>query len=315
MTVGSLLIERQVLLANRLDVNLRDNHHINRLHRFGRFEVEGFGAWLRIAIGASVLVPTGSVVTSQRGARLWAAAVRRYLDIDEDIEGLHHIDRSTRYLVVPLHEGFSDVLMLGHLGLDLRFVVRDELLDWPWLGRAIRGSGQIVIRPEATRAGFRELVEAVEESLGKGESPVVFPQGSILGIEAAFQSGAFRLADRFGVQVLPVVITGTHRVWEHPYTDRLRFGQRVSMRVLPPLQAGEAESRMRDLERRMKQIALSPDTAGPRRFDPEHDGYWDDYRYSIDPDFTDVASKVARHRARALATSHPWVGKPRSTPR
>jgi 1-acyl-sn-glycerol-3-phosphate acyltransferase len=47
----------------------------------------------------------------------------------------------------------------------------------------------------------------------------------------------------------------------------------------------------------MKQMALSGSVASPRRFDPERDGFWDGYRYEIDPRFPKVLHVVERHRA------------------
>jgi 1-acyl-sn-glycerol-3-phosphate acyltransferase len=47
------------------------------------------------------------------------------------------------------------------------------------------------------------------------------------------------------------------------------------------------------LKRRMKQLALE---ANPRRYSPQRDGFWDDYRLDIDPDFEDVWTEVQAHR-------------------
>ena len=153
------------------------------------------------------------------------------------------------------------------------------------------------MKPEGLVGGYRQLLAEAEATFARGQSLVMFPQGSILGIEASCRNGPFRIADRLGKRVLPIVITGTHRVWEHPYTDRLRFGQPVSMRVLDPLPVGDAVAGMLEIERNMKRIALSSEMAPARRFDPERDGYWDDYSYDIDPDFPEVAELVARHRS------------------
>ena len=215
----------------------------------------------------------------------------------ERIQGLENVDPNDQYVIAPLHEGFADALLLAHLPLDLRFVVRDELFEWKWLGKGLRVTDQIMVKPESRVDGYRQLLADAESTFALGQSLVMFPQGSILGIESAFRRGPFRIADRLSRPVLPVVITGTNRVWEHPYTDRLRFGQTVSMRVLEPLPVGDAVKGMREVERMMKQMALSPKMASPRRFDPKRDGYWDDYSYEIDPDFPEVAELVARHRS------------------
>jgi len=280
------------------ELHTRDCQQRMRHYRIGRFEVERRDL-VRTAVAVSTLVPTSTFLRSQRDARKWASAARRQLGMVENITGLDVVDPEERYVVTPLHEGFADVLLLTHLPLDLRFVVRGELFDWTWLGRALKVTDQIMVRPEDYATGYRQLLADAEVTFDRGQSLVAFPQGSILGIEAAFRRGPFRIADRLGKRVLPVIITGTHRVWEHPYTDRLRFGQPVSMKVLDPLPLGGAVASMREVERTMKRIALSPEMAPARRFNPERDGYWDDYAYEIDPEFTEVARLVARHRSTA----------------
>jgi 1-acyl-sn-glycerol-3-phosphate acyltransferase len=121
------------------------------------------------------------------------------------------------------------------LPLRLRFAVRDELFEWVALGRYLKATDQIRVDDPTTRSSLRDMYRQIETSLGSGDSLVVFAQGSILGVEVAFQQGAFRIARRFGIPILPVVVTGSHRVWEHPYTPTVRLDQRISVRVLPAL--------------------------------------------------------------------------------
>lgn len=199
-------------------------------------------------------------------------------------------------MLLPLHEGFADPLALLRLGLDLRFVARDELLEWPTLGRYLKYSSQIVVREDSPRTAYRRLLAEGRQSLDAGEAVVVFPQGSILGIEVAFWKGAFRLAERLDAHVLPVAVTGTHRVWEFPYSPTVRFNQTVSVRVLPAVPPHEVLGRAQAIEQNLKDVALSPDTAAPRRFRPEVDGFWDGYRYEIDPRFEELRSVIATRR-------------------
>lgn len=235
--------------------------------------------------------------------RWWAASLRRYLRVNLDLAGLEHLDRHETYVVTSLHEGFADTLALLHLPLKLRFVVRDELVTWRLLGPYLRDTGQVVIYPERGMTGYRQLLRAARAVFASGESLVIFPQGTILGIETQFREGAFALARALQRLILPVVLTGSHRVWEYPYTPRLRYGQRVNLRVLPPIPAerccacsvGDLRD---DLQQRIKDVALSGNLDPPRRFIPARDGYWDGYAYQIDPRFAELAADVARHRRR-----------------
>lgn len=276
-----------------------------------RFEPEHRSQALRIAIGSRLLFGAGSTVfwllarvgtrnVVHAAERAWARTVAGLLRLHLDITGVENIDPRRRYVVVALHEGFADAVALLRLPLRLRFAVRDELFEWVALGRYLKATDQIRVEDPTNRSSLREMYRQIETSLGSGDSLVVFAQGSILGVEVAFQQGAFRIARRFGIPILPVVVTGSHRVWEHPYTPTVRLDQRISVRVLPPLPpSGLDDETFRNLERRMKDLALDPSTAAARRFDPDRDGWWDGYRYEIDPDFPDLKNRLARRRARS----------------
>lgn len=227
--------------------------------------------------------------------RFWARLAVRLLGIDLHISGLEHIDPDLTYVVTPLHEGFADGPALLHLPLDLRFVARGELAEWKVLGTYLRASDQIIVDPESPVAGYRRLLRAAPNVFAEHESLVVFPQGTILGIESAFSDGAFRLAEKSGRPVLPVALAGAHRVWEHPFSPLVRFGMPIRMVVLPPIEPEVAALAIPELQARMKRIALEGDPSA-RRFVPERDGWWDGYRYEIDPEFPELAARVARHR-------------------
>ena len=66
--------------------------------------------------------------------------------------------------------------------------------------------------------------------------------------------------------------------------------------VKEPAAATDTEASMAGLQVRMKQQALASGP-GPRRFVPERDGWWDEYRYEIGPAFTDLLQQVESHRA------------------
>ena len=275
--------------------------------KLGRLEAHGLTNSLRLMIGATTLIGLPGFIFAAVGRvlprsvlngmmRLWARVTIRFLVLDIEVDGAEYIDDSNQYMVVALHEGFADPLALSLLGLDLRFVVRDELFSWRLLGPALRATGQIEVSPEARLLGLRSMLEDCNEAVRSGESLMIFPQGTVLGLETAFQPGAFHLADRLGISVLPVVLTGASQVWAHPFDNEVRFGQRISMQVLPPLPAGRAVELMRELESEMKQLALGPEMVPARRFVPERDGFWDGYSYEIDPAFPDVHSQVEEHR-------------------
>lgn len=228
---------------------------------------------------------------------LWARCVIRALRIRLDISGVEHIEPNTQYLVMPLHEGFMDVPTLLHLPLDLRFTVRQELFSEPALSSYLRATRQISVPENPSVRDLRAMYHQVSEAIDDGASVVVFPQGSILGIEVAFQQGAARLARHFGLPILPVAIAGTHRVWEFPYSQTARLDQEVTMTVFKPIDSADlTEARFRAIEQEVKTSALNS-SPRERRFVPERDGWWDEYVFEIDTDFPELLARVEARRS------------------
>ena len=262
----------------------------------------GIGLWLGAPLLAlRLLGRAGRRPELHRVARWWARGVARHLAIQLDLAGLDLIDPTESYVVTPLHEGFADALGLLHLPLNLRFAARDELFGWRLFGGLLRDTEQLLLCPELGMLSYLQLRRQAPAVLDGGESLVIFPQGSILGIEIDFKAGPFALAASLGRPILPVALTGSHRVWEHPYSPRLRYGQRLSLAVLPPVMPDELRARgvegaRVEVQRRLKARALDGRMAPPRRFVPERDGYWDGYAYEIDPAFPSLLDEIARHR-------------------
>lgn len=237
-----------------------------------------------------------------RSARQRAAARRilSHLRVRCHFEGLEHLP-ARPHLIVALHEGIADALCLSQLPIAARFVARQEVFEWPMIGPAMTRMGHISIEPELAGSACLRLVSQVKAARAAGEHILFFPQGTVLGIEVAFRSGPFRIARALGMPLLPVVVTGSHAVWEHPFSPRLRYGVSASVCVMPPVGADQiaaiAPETLRILvQARMKRCALDGMRPAPRRYDPERDGYWDGFSFDIDPAFSDLHDRVQRHR-------------------
>lgn len=226
--------------------------------------------------------------------RAFARRLFTRLDVALDVVGLEHIDPMQNYLVVATHESLLDPIALQHLPLDLKFVARSDLLSEPLIGRYLQASKQPIVNPEQGWRGIRDLISAAPGLAERHENLVIFPQGSILGIELQFRDGLHWLAERLGWSVLPVVITGSHRVWEYPFGPTVRFGKRISLRILQPVSCHDLD--VAALEDTMRAQALSATVAPARRFNPDRDGWWDGFAYEVNPQFVDLARRVASRR-------------------
>jgi 1-acyl-sn-glycerol-3-phosphate acyltransferase len=277
----------------------------------GTARVGNLESWLRLTAASTFLFgPLRWMILAagrlsrrrllHRLERIWASIMIRALGVQVTVTGLDRFDPGQEYVVVPLHEGLVDPLVITRIPLDLSFAARDELFGWRFLGSYLSASGQTSVSTRSGPAGFRALLRGAQAAFDRNESFVIFPQGSILGIEAAFYPGPFRVAEKLSRPVLPVVISGTHRVWEYPYRPIVRRRQRVRVEILDPIPATLSVEQMRSTERDMKRIALAQ-APFPRRYEPDRDGWWDGYPFQIDGDFAHLADRVHDHRAGTAA--------------
>jgi len=269
----------------------------------GRILARGAALALRLAgFGLASLASFLPPRLYRRAERTSMRIAWRFLGMDDGVVTPAIAPRP--YVVMPLHESLVDPLLLSRLPLPLTFLARDELFEWPHIGELLRVGRHFTVPNELSPAALRSLLRDARARLDTGDSLVVFPQGSVLGIEVAFQRGAFWLARELGIPILPVVITGTHRVWEHPFSPRLRRGQPVTMQVLAPIPAQEAYEDRHQIEGRMRHLALQDHHAPTRRFVPERDGYWDGYSFTIADEFPALAAAIdQRRRSRQQAPS------------
>ena len=110
------------------------------------------------------------------------------------------------------HQSALDIsVLLSHLPVPFKFVAKRELFRIPVFGRAIKKAGYINIDRDNPREALKAIEEAVARIRG-GTSVLIFPEGtrSRDGNLLPFMKGAFSLATRAGVPVVPLAVIGTN---------------------------------------------------------------------------------------------------------
>lgn len=104
-------------------------------------------------------------------------------------------------------------VLYAHLPTQFRIVAKKELFAYPFLGWHLRRSGQLPIDTEATASAIRSLRKAIE-TLRNGMPLMIFPEGgrSISGQIKQFMTGAFYIAIKAQVDVVPLALVGTYEV-------------------------------------------------------------------------------------------------------
>lgn len=151
-----------------------------------------------------------------RTFRLCAAAALRLNPLWRvELHGRLPEDRRGPYVVVCNHVSLADVVIVGSLPWETKWVSKIAIFRIPLMGFMMRLAGDVPVRrrDEESRAeAYRSLKAWVE----RGASVLIFPEGtrSKTGEMLPFRNGAFRLAVETGTPVLPMAVHGTREAIE-----------------------------------------------------------------------------------------------------
>ena len=158
---------------------------------------------------------------------------------DFRVEGLENIPQDGALIIAGNHLSNADPPAIGAFaGLvrDSRFMAKKELFEIPVLGWFFRRCGYISVDRKRTIGDFGALEGAIN-ALNKGESVVMFPEGtrSKTGKPQKPKSGIGFLVYKTGAAVLPVKVEGTFG-WPWVRKIRVKFGLPITLQKDPALE-------------------------------------------------------------------------------
>ncbi len=190
--------------------------------------------WASVSIVASLFSGSGRLqhYCMRRWSKdnLWLSRAR------VEIQGMENIDRKRPQVFVANHSGLHDILSLSaHLPIQFRWVAKKSLFSVPFMGWHMGRSGYIPIDRDDPRAAARSIIEAARIIRG-GVHAIAFPEGtrSRTGDLGKFRSGAFALALRTGVPLVPISLEGSYRVIM-PKTLQVNPGTIIRIRIGHPI--------------------------------------------------------------------------------
>lgn len=172
-----------------------------------------------------------------------------------EIEGREHIDQNETYVIVSNHQSMVDILAAFMLFRHFKWVSKAELFRIPLIGWNMALNRYVRLK-RGHKASIRDMYEACETHLREGSSIFLFPEGtrSETGKMREFKEGAFVLAKRHSVPILPVVINGSKNALPK---DSLNFHGKthVRLQVLPPVPAETfTETTVEDLRTQVREL-------------------------------------------------------------
>ena len=170
-----------------------------------------------------------------------------------EVKGLENIDKKKKYVVVANHQSLADIVLMYKTKMQFKWVAKDSLFKLPVLGWNMMLAKHIRLE-RGDFSSIKKVYKEASEWLDKGISVVFFPEGtrSDNNEMGPFQNGAFKLAIKEKVPVLPVLIEGTKNAIPK---GSWRFSTRTTcaIKVLAPIETSDFLpndfARLRDMAR------------------------------------------------------------------
>ena len=190
--------------------------------------------WATVSILSSLVSGSGRLqhYCMRRWSKdnLWLSRAR------VEIEGLENIDRNRPQIFVANHSGLHDILSLAaNLPIQFRWIAKKSLFGVPFMGWHMRRSGYIPIDRDNPRDVVKSITEAAK-AIQSGINAIAFPEGtrSKTGELGKFYGGAFTLALRTGVPLVPISLDGSYRVIV-PQTLQVNPGVIIRIKIDCPI--------------------------------------------------------------------------------
>jgi 1-acyl-sn-glycerol-3-phosphate acyltransferase len=174
--------------------------------------------WLYTVVLGIVSIPVSLFGEKSRilhgFARFWSWLIMKTILSPVKVTGLDRIDISKPHVYAVTHASALDIPVLYvYLPFQFRILFKKELLSYPIVGWHLKRSGQVCIDQQKPTRSIAHIRSAVK-SLQAGMPLVIFPEGGRTpdGEIKPFMPGAFYLAIKAQVDIVPVALVGTYEL-------------------------------------------------------------------------------------------------------
>jgi 1-acyl-sn-glycerol-3-phosphate acyltransferase len=189
---------------------------------------------------------------------IWSRLNSFFTPMFVKVMGRENIDSKQSYIIASNHQSHFDIFVLyGWLGIDFKWVMKQELRKIPALGIACERIGHIYIDRSNHAAAVASL-NAAREKLVNGTSALFFPEGtrSRTGEMLEYKKGAFKMAIGTNLPILPITIIGTRKIL--PADTLNLFPGRATMIIHKPIDVtGYSDDNILELMQETREIIKS----------------------------------------------------------
>lgn len=188
------------------------------------------------------IIPTPTLNLRRAVGRAGVRAMLVLCGVPFRVRGLEHVPEQA-CIVISNHASYLDGLILtAALPPHFTFVVQDGAGAWPLVGLTLRRMGVSFVNRTVPRAGAAQA-KALIRDLKNGTSLAIFAEGTFEDAPGLlpFKNGAFMMAARAGVPVVPAVIRGSRLLWGGG--RKLPRWNPIEVELFPALPAPASSSR------------------------------------------------------------------------
>ena len=141
---------------------------------------------------------------------LWSALILLVCGIKVSVKGIENLTSLDKCVVVSNHASMFDIVALFNVFPKIKFMYKKELVKIPVWGWALNLSPHIKVNREKGTDAMRSLNKIVDSFNGGGHV-LLFAEGTrtLDGNMQPFKRGAFILASKSGVPIIPLTVNGT----------------------------------------------------------------------------------------------------------
>jgi 1-acyl-sn-glycerol-3-phosphate acyltransferase len=129
------------------------------------------------------------------------------------VKGMEHVNPYGNYILVSNHASMFDIPVLMKTFPHIRILFKKELSYVPFWGWALRWGHHIMVDRKKGAEAMKSLDRAAK-AIGEGGQVLLFAEGTRTrdGKLLPFKRGAFSLAAKSGIPIVPVAINGSFRI-------------------------------------------------------------------------------------------------------
>lgn len=174
------------------------------------------------------------------------------------VNGLEKIPADRPVLFVSNHESYADIPMLIYALRDFNFgfMLKSTIADIPLIKNYLEYMYCITVDQSDIRRGASAINRAAD-FINSGKSLLIFPEGrrSFSNTPDEFKNGAFKVAQKTGVTVVPIYIHNIHLTYEG--NCRRIAPADISVTVLDPIETDKmSRAEVKELNEKVFNLIL-----------------------------------------------------------